>query len=666
MRFRQIHLDFHTSPLIEGIGSRFEPKAFARAFKEAHINSVTLFSKCHHGVSYHPTRIGQMHPGLDFDLLRAQVDALHAEDIATPIYLSAAWDEHVAFTHPEWRIVTPDGHLPQSRNSPTGWAFLDFASPYLDYLAAQVDEVMELFPDGNGIFIDICLQLPSISTFAKTRMEAADLDWTAEADRGRFGAAMSEEFYERIKATVRARSASMPLFFNSGHIRRGRRDHIARYYSHLELESLPTAGWGYDHFPLSARYVDPLGIPFLGMTGKFHFTWGEIGGYKRPEALVYECGAMLAFGARCSIGDHLHPTGFVDPSTMAIIAPAYDYVAAAEPFAIDAVNRAEIGLLSNEAATPPAAPWAQPERHQPADDGASRLLLEAGFTFDVLDLESAFDPYRLIILPDAVPVGLALKAKLEAYLASGGRVLMTGKSGIDPESGFVLDVGATWEGTSPMKGGDYLLPTAEWRADGIEEPHFMYGPSERIHVTDGESLGAIFEPYFDRTPRHFSGHINIPRRPDASGYDGGSQKGGITYLAHPIFSLYDQVGAVRMLEMAERVIRKALGAEPLVVTSLPRAGRVTVRHQPAEQRDIVHLMYATPALRGHLWDAEIQPIQDLVTLHGITVSLAAEKPVASVRLVPDGEALPFATENGRVTFDVPELTGHAMIAVSYA
>jgi hypothetical protein len=51
------------------------------------------------------------------------------------------------------------------------------------------------------------------------------------------------------------------------------------------------------------------------MTGKFHQTWGEFGGFKRPEALRYECAAMLAFGARCSIGDQLHPSGEMNPDT---------------------------------------------------------------------------------------------------------------------------------------------------------------------------------------------------------------------------------------------------------------------------------------------------------------------------------------------------------------
>ena len=62
MRYRQIHLDFHTSERIPGIGARFDAKKFAKTFADANVDSVTVFSKCHHGVSYHPTKVGQQHP----------------------------------------------------------------------------------------------------------------------------------------------------------------------------------------------------------------------------------------------------------------------------------------------------------------------------------------------------------------------------------------------------------------------------------------------------------------------------------------------------------------------------------------------------------------------------------------------------------------------------
>ena len=665
MRFRQVHLDFHTSELIEGVGARFDARTFAQAFRDAHVDSVTVFSKCHHGVSYHPTEIGRMHPGLDFDLLRAQIDALHASGIKAPVYLSATWDEHAARMHPEWRTVSPEGCLPQSRQEPTGWSYLDFASPYLEYLCRQVAEVMVRYPDGDGIFIDIAFQLPSISVHAKSAMEEAGLDWTDAADRARHTARITEIFRERITDTVHGYDPKKPVFFNSGHIRRGSREQIRRFYSHLELESLPTAGWGYDHFPLSARYVDPLGVPFLGMTGKFHFTWGEVGGYKRPEAMLYECGTMLAHGGACSIGDHLHPSGAIDPATMRVIAPAYEWVEKCEPFSVGSTNRAEIAVLSLEALTPPSE-VGTPERHCLPDEGASRVLLEAGFTFDMIDAESNLSPYRLLIVPDAVPINERMKLRIEAFAEKGGRVLLTGRSGIDETNGFVFDVGATWHGTSPMSGGDYLLPVPELQADGIDQPMFMYRPSEQIMVTDGASLGVVHEPYFDRTPRHFSGHIQAPARLEPTGYSAGVEKGAFTYFAHPIFSCYQQVGAVRMLEVAEKLIGRALGQARMVETSLPRAGRVTVRRQEAENRDIVHLLYATPIIRGSLWNANIEPIQDIPPLSNTSVTLETRGPVAAVREAPSGAPLAFAEENGRVSFTLPTFTAVALVEIAYS
>ena len=237
MRYRQIHLDFHTSERIPGIGSRFDPDDFARTFAEANVDSVTIFSKCHHGWSYHPTEVGKIHPRLDFDLMRAQLDALHKRRINAPIYLSAGWDELAAREHPGWRVVTPEGELIRQRSTAmgAGWAFLDFCSPYLDYLCRQVEEVMEAYPDGDGIFIDICFALVSASAWAQTRMEEQGLDWTNPEDRLTFTEQTQIEFFERVSKAVRKHDPKRPLFFNFGHVRRGRRD-ILKYFSHLEIE----------------------------------------------------------------------------------------------------------------------------------------------------------------------------------------------------------------------------------------------------------------------------------------------------------------------------------------------------------------------------------------------------------------------------------------------
>ena len=61
---KRVHLDFHTSPDIDGIGDRFNKEEFTATLKAAGVDLMTVFAKCHHGYCYYPTRVGKMHPHL--------------------------------------------------------------------------------------------------------------------------------------------------------------------------------------------------------------------------------------------------------------------------------------------------------------------------------------------------------------------------------------------------------------------------------------------------------------------------------------------------------------------------------------------------------------------------------------------------------------------------
>ncbi|WP_226781515.1 alpha-amylase family protein [Oceaniglobus trochenteri] len=660
MRFRQIHLDFHTAGQIDGVGSRFDPDAFGDAFRDARVNAVNLFSKCHHGYSYHPTEIGMQHPSLDFDLLGEQIKALQARDILAPVYVSALWDELAAYRHPEWRVVSADNSRPvqHGNDMEAGWKFLDLSSPYQDYLCSQIEEVVQRYSPLDGIWMDINFQLPSISPFAKDGMEAEGLDWTDAEHRDLYAERVTFRYLERVKGI--ADRADCPVFFNFGHLRRGRPEILRKYFSHIEIESLPTGSWGYEHFPVSARYMEGLGMEMLGMTGKFHHMWGEVGGYKKPEAMIYECGAMLAQGAKVCIGDHLHPTGRVDPSTYAGVGQAYEWIEAREPWCEGSRNRAEIGVLSDQALRKPA--WSGfPGHHETIDDGCVRLLLENRFTFDLLGEDGDFDAYRLLILPDAIHIDAALKKRLDAYLAQGGKLLLTGQSGIDGDT-MHYPAGTRHHGTAPFTGGDFALPVEDLRASFVDEPLFMYAPSQQLTLDGGTSLGEVYDPYLDRSGPNFSGHLNAPNRPDPNGYVLGAQDGAVLRLAHPVFSIYYRVGAVAMVEMVGRVIDRALGQERMIRTDMPTAGRATLRRQ--DGRDVLHLCHANPVQRGVLRRDRIQPIQDVVPLHDVKVDIESEAP-ASVRLVPEGSDLPFKAEGGRVRFTVPKVWAHQMVEIAH-
>jgi hypothetical protein len=143
LRQRQIHLDFHTGPAIPEVGADFDARAFARTMKRSHVNSVTVFAKCHHGHLYYATRRPARHPGLEagLDLTGKQVAALHAEGIRAPIYISVLLDEYAANTHPEWIARSPDGSsglddelrpvLPEMGVTVQGWS--PFRTTYIRF-----------------------------------------------------------------------------------------------------------------------------------------------------------------------------------------------------------------------------------------------------------------------------------------------------------------------------------------------------------------------------------------------------------------------------------------------------------------------------------------------------------------------------------------------------
>jgi hypothetical protein len=661
LRFRQIHLDFHTSPVIPSIGSAFDKQKWQDTLQAGHVDSITCFAKCHHGWSYHETDVGRMHPHLDFDLLRAQYEACKEIDVNVPVYISAGVDNMISHDHPEWRQIGVDGAYLGWTAAVTrpGFHSMCFNSPYLDFLCDQIRETCALFPRADGIFLDIISQQQCCCRWCLEVMASNQLDAENESDREACAQLALKRYYERSTAACREDNPEMPVFHNSGHITRGQRD-ILKYFSHLELESLPTGGWGYDHFPMSAKYCLNLDHDFMGMTGKFHTTWGEFGGFKHPDALRYECAAMLAYGAKCSVGDQLHPNGELDTSTYAIIGAAYREVEEKEPWCQDVASVADIGLLSADAVHPGG------HRGGREDVGAGRLLLEGHFLFDVIDTDMDFSRYKALVLPDSITVDDTLHGKLDAYLAAGGRLLLSGASGMDPEQeGFVFDIGAKYSGLSEFN-PDYALMTDELRPHFVDSPMVMYGASRRIRAgEDGEALGDIYDPYFNRTFRHFCSHQHTPPKPTSSGYHAGVQKGQILYLAHEVFSIYASFGTVALQQVLINVIRRFLGDDRSVRTNLPSTARVTLMRQPAQSRYVLHLLNANTISRGGQGRGAIEVIDDLRPLTDVKVNLSVPETIQRITSAPSGQELTYDIVDGRIHLDVEPFACHRMLVLDY-
>jgi len=651
MPFRQVHLDFHTSGAIDGIGSRFDKKQFQEALIAGHVNSITVFSKCHHGWAYHPSKANDMHPGLSFDLLGAQLEACREIGVNAPVYISAGLDEKAAVCHPEWLNVSSPNAGHDFVNA-AHYHLLCYNTPYLDTLIAQIEEVMERY-NPSGIFLDISNVRTCYCSHCLRSMREKGLDPRNAADVLSHGEMVYANYCKRVEEAVRKYNSETKIFHNAGNIKRGRRD-IAGYNTHLELESLPTGGWGYDHFPLSASYVRNLGMEYLGMTGKFHTTWGEFGGFKHPNALKYETALSAAFGAKCSIGDQMHPGGELNMSTYRLIGKAYEDLETIEPWCVDAKAVTDIAVLSLEACQSDVL-----VRNNNSDTGVCRMLLECKYLFDLVDTENSFDSYKLLILPDHIRLGGKLLEKIKKYLADGGRVLATGESGlyIDRDE-FALDFGAEFQGPSEFK-PTYMKPASQLElVNGVTE-YVMYEQGYNIEAKDNAAVCAYLAiPYFNRAAEHFSSHQHTPNNPDSE-RDGAVITSNTAYIAWNIFDDYVGKGSLHLKELFRGIVELLLSPDVTLRTALPDRGVTTLMEQTAENRLVHHLLFAYTCLRGDRREV----IEDTIPLYNIKVELQLDKAPKRVYLAPQDEDLSHTYSGGVLKYTVPVVDIHQIVVI---
>ena len=654
LRYRQIHLDFHTSEHCPSVGSDFDPDLFVDTLKKAYVNSITCFARCHHGWSYHETSVGKIHPNLTRELLPEMIEACHSRDINVPVYITVGWDELSASEHPEWCEKKPDGSPYGAGPLEAGWRKLCFNTPYLDYLIEYTCEVTRKY-DIDGLFMDIIWQDHCVCPCCLASMEKEGLDPRNSDDAESFAKMVLENFYNRLNTAVNEIKPGLRIFHNRGNVDKGRQD-LLKFFTHWELESLPTGGWGYDHFPVTARYASAAGIDFLGMTGKFHTSWGEFGGYKTPQALEYECCLMLAMGSKCSIGDQLHPSGKIDRDTYRIIGKAYMEVSKKEQWCYGTKPVSEVAIFSVESQHNLVFNYKNPSSK--IDEGAARMLLEHQVMFDVIDCFSDFLTYRLIIFPDEVEPDDILKKKLKSFLDCGGMLLSSGTSGLDKKTNkFIMDIGAKYEGESEWE-QDYIVADKLGGDDIPLSPMIMYEKSVNLLPIDCDVLAAIRPPYFNRNYRHFCSHRNTPYTLENSPNPAAVKKGNIIHFAHKVFSAYRCKGQTLLREIVMNAF-DILCQNRQVLVNMPSGARMSFMRQEKEKRFILHLLYAVPMHRGE----DIDVIEDIVPLYNIPCSIALGKKPVKVYLAPSGDVIDFEWKTGRAYFTVPEVKCHTMVVI---
>lgn len=573
---RQVHLDFHTSPFIPNVAANFDADMFAQMMESAHVESVNIFAKCHHGMAYYPTKTGVVHPELQkHDLLGEMIEALHRRGIRAPIYTTVVWEETVATNHPEWRQMQSDGSFCQVATSadnqtvvPGRWHFNSFIHPdYQDYFEAHIVELLDNY-DVDGFWIDIlfldqgaCFNPASI----RERERLGLLTDTVE-NNAKFEALMQQKFCHRFERLIHCKAPKASVFFNSSNRAFvnpkyswvGRVDH----QTHCEIESLPSGFWGYYHFPKYARQAQMWDKPFLGMTGRFQKMWGDFGGIKPQAALEYECFRMQGLGGSCCVGDQMLPVGKLDQGAYHLIGEVYKQIEAAEPFYKETSPCPQGALLLA------GNPGQDEVMTGQSEEGAVMMLEELHYDIAVIDSSDLLDAYSFVVLVDSTPIDKSLYEKLRTYYANGGKLIITHRAGFDIENQWALDF-------LPLQLGHAqpLFP-AYWKTEpGINADHandfrVIYQQGQTVQGNEQtETLVQRYLPYFKRSDLKYCSHFQTPADPNSTPESAVIAGENFVYFADPIFSEYRQAGNTFIRDIFASILSQRV-AKPYIVDGL--------------------------------------------------------------------------------------------------
>ncbi len=659
--WRKIHLDFHNSQYVTKIGEKFNADEFGDRLQAASIDSIVVFAKDMHGYFYYPSQYGPVHPGLKFDLLGAQVAACRKRKIAVYAYYCTAWDNYLAEHHADWLVIKRDrtNYLPKFDQTP-GWTALCLAhDDFVELMLKHTREFVSRYElDGAWFDMPVPIAGECFCRRCLDTLRAKGLDPFDVKVQRRHKQEIHISFIERATRAVREVRPGCQVDYN-GQCAYGLAERVP-HMDNIDIEALPTSGWGYYYFPTLVRYTRTSGLTSYGMTGRFQSGWADFGGLKLPVQLDVELASIVANAARCDIGDQMPPNGRLDPAVYHVIGKSYARIKALEPWLEEAVPVTEAAVITG----------GLPLDHlsTEANFGISKMLIESRVQFDVVEPDTAWERYGAVVLPDELQVDEKLAARLKKYAATGGAVLISNQAGVlaGTEKSWLESLGLEYKGASPFKPA-YMIPRAGFTGDIPPYEYALYdGAGQWKAAAPAEVLATLGEPAFQRSPEHYTSHKQSPFD-HATDYAAIARSGPVALFAFPVGVSYFTRGYWVYRQAFHYVMRRLLGA-PLVESDAPMSTELTLTHQAARagrrERYMIHVVNFS-ALRH----APKHPAfhDDPIPLTNVRVRLNLPVKLASARAIVAGENLKIqASAAGGVEVALTRVPVHEVICFEMA
>ena len=453
----RVGIDFHWHSW-EKVGNEFDPEKFKNDMSSISTRIVYLEAKCAMGWSYFPTKIGYVHPNLDFDIFGEKCRILKEAGKSVVAYFCLGMEGVALREHPEWEeeaLVNSDWkEFDQTKKFEVlmedKYGTPDFESPYLEeYAIPQIQEILKNYPV-DGIWLDIFHPdngKVNYGKYSAAKFEKAMDRPLLQPDEDPNYKETWEYFYKRgseMRKEIRnaMKEVSPQCDFAINYACSSREPYLDR--SELDYLSsdpcTPTIGNVFE----SGYFAR-----FAAQTGKeseihtcSHTIWGEWD-QKEVPFMCREATVDIVNGSRYMLWDYQNPGGASDPVGLERFRAVERFIDERKTIFTQGENIGDIVVLSTVSTYKDQRPaifandevYKKTDQFLPADAektsrGASHMLQYAAKSFvfaDELSLEKQLRFAKLAVLPCQSDLTEKVSGLLRNFVENGGKLLAVGR-----------------------------------------------------------------------------------------------------------------------------------------------------------------------------------------------------------------------------------------------
>jgi hypothetical protein len=437
-------IDHHSpQPPIVPLG-KMDIREYKEFFRESGIDSLMVYCKDHWGVTYYDSKVpgAQKHAGVKGDWIRTVRDACAEMGIEFTAYYCIEYDEGAARRFPEWRVQKADGSPLIRDDLYAKWSLNCYNTGYREYALAQLEEIVSGYhPD--SLFLDIFGASLCYCPACRKKFEedygyplpetqegliAHQKDVKESLDK------KAEDFYIEMRDRLKKIDPSLAITINfSCHYP----DQIRSLLDYQYSEPLMKDNW------YSSAYARDTAVGQYPMLAPGEAS--QVYNYDSAEQYITDLSSIAAQGCRVGMySGSQHIDGTLDHEEARRLGSVYRELKKLEPWISQERTPVKgIGILQSDVSklipdedfkADAILRMKKRSPHITAILGAMMACEMAKIPYSILPEHSvspeSLKDYACVIVPEVYTVLPSVKEALSAYAKQGGKLIISGKSGL--------------------------------------------------------------------------------------------------------------------------------------------------------------------------------------------------------------------------------------------